>query len=71
MLAALLGGLASADLSTLATSHRDVIRELRSCDPIKTAATFAGLLTRPEIQANCVRLEALVHLALIHCRGRG
>lgn len=38
--------------------------------PIEVASTFAALLTFPELQANCLRIEALVHLALALCKGR-
>ena len=38
---------------------------------VKTAAVFAGLLTRAELQANCLRLESLVHLASLCCEGTG
>jgi hypothetical protein len=43
---------------------------LRRLDPVLTAAAFAELLTKPGLQSNCVRLEALVHLALALCEGR-
>jgi hypothetical protein len=44
-------------------------RELKPFDRTIVAATFAGLLTEPRLQANCVRLEALVHLAMEFCEG--
>ena len=47
-----------------------LLAQLRELDPIKTAATFAGLLAVPELQANCFRIEALVHLAATYCEGR-
>ena len=34
-----------------------------------TITRTAGLLTAPELQANAVRLELLVHLAVAHCAG--
>ena len=46
-----------------------ILAEFRELDPIKTAATFAGLLAMPELQANCFRIEALVHLAATFCEG--
>jgi len=57
-------------IERIAQAHRDTIAELRKLDPIKTAATFAGLLTMPELQANCFRIEALAHLAVAYCEGR-
>jgi hypothetical protein len=46
-----------------------LVRELKSFDRTIVAATFGGLLTESRLQANCVRLEALVHLALAFCEG--
>ncbi|TGS46283.1 MULTISPECIES: hypothetical protein [unclassified Mesorhizobium] len=39
-------------------------------DPIRLAATFGGLLTLPELQANNHRIEVLTHLALLTARGK-
>ena len=39
-------------------------------DPKSTVTMLAGLLTVPELQANTIRLETLVHLAVAHCKGR-
>src|SRR5208283_176314 len=50
--------------------HPKLISELKTMDPARTAATFAGLLTFPELQANCFRIEVLVHLAIACCDGR-
>ncbi|MGH9328348.1 MAG: hypothetical protein ACRD2B_16895, partial [Terriglobia bacterium] len=47
-----------------------LVAELRKTDAIETAATFGGLLVVPELQASCLRIEALVHLAVTHCVGR-
>lgn len=41
----------------------------RVMDPLRTAAAFAGLLTVPELQSNCARIEMLVHQALALGRG--
>lgn len=35
-----------------------------------TVSQLAGLLTAPEFQANTVRIETLVHLAVMHCDGK-
>lgn len=45
------------------TSPADVTR-FRGMDPVRTAATFGALLTVPELQGNCPRLEILAHHAL-------
>lgn len=35
-----------------------------------TVTQLGGLLTAPELQANTIRIETLVHLAVAHCGGR-
>ena len=45
-------------------AHPDVVENLRDLSPIATAASFGSLLTLPELQANCFRIEALVHLRI-------
>lgn len=42
---------------------------LEPYDVEATLARVAGLLTCPSLQANTIRVETLVHLALLHCRG--
>jgi len=44
--------------------------EFRKLDPVATDASFAALLTAPGLQANCYRLEYLVHLAVAYCEGK-
>ena len=44
-------------------------RVLAKYAPRATVARAAGLLTAPILQANTVRLEILVHLAVAHCVG--
>ena len=60
----------SPSIDQIANENADLIADLRRLEPTKTAATFAGLLTLPELQANCLRIEALVHLAAAYCEGR-
>ena len=43
---------------------------LKKYDLQSTVAQLAGLLTVPSLQANTIRIEILVHLAVVHCRGR-
>src|SRR5258708_39090195 len=57
-------------LGKLAELHAGLIADFKKLDAVKTAATFAGLLTHPELQANCLTLEILIHLALVYCQGR-
>ncbi len=44
--------------------------DLSPYDPVETVALLAGLLTVPQLQSVCLRLESLVALALEHCHGR-
>jgi hypothetical protein len=69
-LMSMLGDLAETpDLGKLCEEHPDVIKILAPLNPLRTAATFAGLLTQEVLQSNCIRLEAMVHLSIVHCRG--
>jgi hypothetical protein len=60
----------SVRIDHIASLHPDVIAQIEELDYLKTAATFGGLLARPDLQANCLRLETLVHLAMAYCKGR-
>jgi hypothetical protein len=60
---------ASVAIGPLAAASQKFIRTLQKHCPVKTAASFAGLLLRKELQSNCLRLEVLVHLALSHAMG--
>ncbi|ACG74560.1 conserved hypothetical protein [Anaeromyxobacter sp. K] len=42
---------------------------LQPYDAEATLARIAGLLACPTLQANTIRIETLVHLAVLHCRG--
>jgi hypothetical protein len=64
-----ISGVGSVSLGQVAEEHRSTLSALQTFHPLRLAATFAGLLTVPELQSNCIRLEALVHLSLL--RGRG
>ena len=45
-------------------------RILTGYAPRDTIERTAGLLSAPELQANTIRLELLVHLAVAHCAGK-
>lgn len=45
-------------------------KQVGSLDPLKAATVFAGMLLDPSLQANCLRLEALVHIVLQKANGR-
>lgn len=57
-------------IGKIAETHPEIVSELRKLHQVKTAATFAGLLTSPDLQANCFRIEALTHFAVAYCEGR-
>lgn len=57
-------------ISDIFSGRPDLERRFRSLDPISTATTFAAMLTLPGLQANAVRLEALVRFSLAKCGGR-
>lgn len=57
-------------LSTIATAYSALFKQLQAFDPLKVAATFGGLLTVPDVQSNCIRLEILAHLSLASGNGR-
>jgi hypothetical protein len=57
-------GIGTVPLRPVADEQRKVLAGLAGYDPLRLAATFGGLLTLPELQSNCIRLEVLVHLSL-------
>jgi hypothetical protein len=63
-----ISGISNVSLAHVAYEHRSALIALRTFHPLRLASTFAGLLTVPELQCNCIRLEALVHLSLVSCR---
>lgn len=47
-------------------TYLQIVNDLRAVDRIETAATFAGLMLLPELQANHLRLQALTHLSVFY-----
>lgn len=45
-------------------------QDLQKYDLRHTSSRLASLLTVPSLHANTIRLEILVHLAVLHCRGK-
>ncbi|WP_375415051.1 hypothetical protein [uncultured Bradyrhizobium sp.] len=56
-------------LAQIVSGFEKQLKALRGFDPVEAAAVFGGLLTVPELQSNCIRLEGLVHIALTYCSG--
>lgn len=56
-------------VSELVNSHRSVVDTLSKLDRCDCVSLFAGLLTAPQFQPVCIRLEALVHLAVRFAAG--
>ena len=53
-------------VSLNASELRRTAASLEKYDAKSAIAQLGGLLTAPELQANTVRLETLVHLAVAH-----
>jgi len=56
-------------LGSLALDHAELVADLDAFEPIKVVTACGALLTVPQLQSNCLRLEALAHLALYACNG--
>jgi hypothetical protein len=66
----LLARLAAAQKPSAAFVDRPTLRaELEPFHPLKSATLVAGLLTEPSVQANTIRIEALIHLLLAFANG--
>jgi hypothetical protein len=53
-----------------ASELKPTARFLRKYDLKSTVTQLSSLLTVPALQANTIRIETLVHLAVAYCRGR-
>jgi hypothetical protein len=51
-------------LEAIAAECPRLLEQLRAFDPLKVATAYSALLTVPDLQSNCLRLEALVQLGL-------
>ncbi len=58
------------DVRGMAARQARLVRRLRKFNFPAVAALLAGLLTRPENHTATARIEALLHLAVLACRGR-
>lgn len=57
-------------IEEIANENKSLICDLSKYDPTVVVPLLAGLLTLPEYQSHCIRLEILVALAVVHCRGQ-
>ena len=57
-------------ISMISDQHASVIAKLCKLDPRESALAFGSLLTVPELQGNCLRLETLVRLSLMVGNGK-
>ena len=57
-------------IQEIADENKALVRDLSSYDPNGAIPLLASLLTLPEYQSHCIRLEILVALAVAFCKGR-
>jgi len=60
-------GPSSLQLNELSRALPKVVKTLKKLDKASTVSALAGLLTVPSFQCATIRLEVLIHLAVIHC----
>jgi hypothetical protein len=60
----------SLNVGGYAAAYPHVVAALKPFRAPEALSVVAGLLTIPDLQANCFRLEVLAHLAAAFCRGR-
>ncbi len=60
----------SVTIEEIARDNKALVKELSQYDPQKTIPLLSSLLTLPEYQTNCIRLEVLVALAVAYCDGK-
>ena len=57
-------------IDEIAEDNKALVRVLSTYDPTVAVPLLGGLLTLPEYQSHCLRLEILVALAVAYCHGR-
>lgn len=60
----------SVPIQEITEDNNELVRDLSAYDPAVAVPLLASLLTLPDYQSQCIRLEILVALAVAHCRGR-
>ena len=57
-------------IDEISKKNKSLVNDLCRYDPTVAVPLLASLLTVPKYQSHCIRLEILVALAVVHCRGR-
>lgn len=57
-------------IEEIAKDNKRLIHDLSQYDPTIAIPLLASLLTIPELQSHCIRLEILIALAVVHCNGQ-
>lgn len=70
LMRAIAASVGAVPVAMVIEEHREALADVADFDPLRLAATFAGLLTVPALQSSCIRLEALVHVSLAVGQGR-
>ena len=70
LLAADAAGIGVGDVRDMAARQKRLVTRLQKFNFSVVSALLAGLLTRPENHTATARIEALLHLAALACRGR-
>ncbi|MDQ0314602.1 hypothetical protein [Amorphus orientalis] len=60
----------SATFSEFSEEYKIVANGLSRCSLSNCLAIFGSMLTLPEFQSNTYRIELLIHLALLHAKGK-
>lgn len=60
----------SVKIKEAAAANPDLVKDFSRFEAKSTISILSGLLTLPEYQSNCLRLEVLVALAFISCQGK-
>jgi hypothetical protein len=57
-------------IDEIVKENKLLVRDLTKYDATIAVPLLSSLLTLPELQSNCLRIEVLVYLSIIHCKGR-
>lgn len=60
----------SKEISRIIQEKPSLQKKLRMFHPIKSAALISGLLTLPDLHANTLRLEMMIHLIMSYSKGK-